>query len=44
MANVIRGIIISVKGLSRENACSKFSYIKKKPNSEKAAIAYINFF
>jgi hypothetical protein len=38
----VKGIIISVIGLFKENNDSIFSYIKKTKNKEKATMAYRN--
>jgi len=42
MASPVEGIIISVNGLSNENRCSKFSYIRNPQNNENARIAYLS--
>lgn len=34
MVSSVKGIIVSVNGLSNENMCSKFSYIKNMQNKE----------
>jgi hypothetical protein len=43
MASAEEGIIISVKGLSNENNCSKISYIRNPQNNANAATEYRSF-
>ena len=42
MLSPVAGIIISVNGLSNENKCSKFSYIRNAQNRENTTMAYFN--
>ena len=43
MDNPVKGIIISVNGLSKEYKCSMFSYIRNAQNNENAIMAYFSF-
>ena len=42
MLSPLAGIIISVDGLSNENKCSKFSYLRIAQNRENTTMAYFN--